>query len=99
MSVKSMFEFRFPETYHQEGFTICTSIGHDMTLLEGYLDHEVIADLRDPGHFMVNTSWKNEGASTAVLSKYQNDDKIKRATELIGGAPSGFVGAVLPKTA
>ena len=95
MSVKSIFEFKFPEKARQEGLTICTGIGHDMTSLAGYTDHEVIQDAKDPGHIMVNTLWISEDASTAVLSKYESDEKIKRATELIGAPPTGFVGTVL----
>ncbi len=95
MSVKSIFEFKFPEKSRQAGLTICTGIGHDMTSLEGYLDHEVIQDAKDPGHLMVNTLWTSEDASTAVLSKYEKDQKIQQATELIGAPPTGFVGTVL----
>ena len=98
MSVKSVFEFKFPGKAQQEGLTICQAIGHDMTVLDGYLDHEVIQDTKDPGHLMVNTLWSSQAESDAVLSKYQHDEKIKRATELIGGSPVGFVGEVLAKT-
>ncbi len=97
MSVKSVFEFKFPVKAQQEGLIICRDIGHDMTSLKGYMDHEVIQDATDPGHMMVNTLWTSEEASTAVLSKYQQDEKIKRATTLIGAPPSGFVGTVLSK--
>ena len=97
MSVKSVFEFKFPAQATDEVGTLCQAIGHDMISLDGYLDHEVIRDAKDPGHLMVNTLWRDQAASTAVLSKYQHDEKIKRATELIGSSPVGFVGELLPK--
>ena len=98
MSVKSIFEFKFPAEAAYEGLATCQAIGRDMVPLDGYLDHEVIQDAKDPGHLMVNTLWRDQAASTAVLSKYQHDDKIKRATELIGSSPVGFVGEVLSKS-
>ena len=99
MSVKSMFDFKFPEAKQEEGLAISLGIGHDMTVLDGYVDHEVIQDVKDPGHLMVNTLWASQAQSDAVLSKYQSDPKIQQATALIGGSPSGFVGTLLPKSA
>lgn len=43
---------------------------------------------------MVNTQWASQADADAVLTPYQHDAKIKRATELGGAAPSGFVGEV-----
>ncbi len=95
MSVRSIFEFKFPSNAAQEGAETCIAIGNDMTSLSGYMAHEVIQDEKDPGHLMVNTLWTSQEASAAVLGKYQHDAKIKRAKELIGAEPTGFVGKVL----
>ncbi len=95
MQVKSIFEFKFPSEAQQEGLKICTSVGQDMVPLKGYLAHEVIQDIKDSGHLMVNTLWESAEAAAAVLSKYQKDEKISRATELIGANPDGFTGNVL----
>ena len=94
MSVKSMFEFKFPESARAEGVTLATGVGHDMPPLAGYQGHEVIQDVADPGHLMVCTQWTSQEAANAVLTPYQHDAKIKRATELIGSAPTGFVGDI-----
>ena len=94
MSVKSMFDFKFPAQHADEGASLCRSVGVDMTAKTGYLDHEVIQDVKDPGHVMVNTHWESEEAAMAVLNPYQHEDKIVQATKLIGTAPSGFVGEV-----
>ena len=96
MSVKSMFEFKFPAAAREEGVRLAESIGGDMTSKDGYLSYEVIQDVSDPGHVMVNTMWGSRQQADAVLSAYINDSKIKRATELIGAPPTGFVGDVLP---
>ncbi len=97
MSIRSVFDFKFPKDAQEEGLNLCQAVGHDMTSLDGYLDHEVIRDVKDPGHFMVSTHWRDKAASDAVLPVYQHDQKINRAIELIGGPPIGFVADVLPK--
>ena len=94
MSVKSMFDFKFPAEHADEGVAIAHAVGADMTAKAGYIDHEVIRDVKDSGHVMVNTHWESEDAANAVLTPYQHDDKIAQATKLIGSAPSGFVGEV-----
>ena len=94
MSVKSMFDFKFPAQHATEGVALAHGVGADMTSKAGYLDHEIISDVKDSGHVMVNTHWESEDAANAVLEPYQHDDKIKQATKLIGSAPTGFVGEV-----
>ena len=94
MSVKSMFDFKFPAQHAAEGVAIAKSVGADMTTKAGYLDHEIIQDVKNPGHIMVNTHWENEQAAMAVLNPYQHDDKIVQAKKLIGSEPTGFVGEV-----
>ena len=96
MNVKSMFEFKFSEATREEGLRLAEAIGHDMPSCDGYLEHEVIQDVKDAGHLMVNTRWGNRQQADAVLSVYINDPKIKRVTELLGAPPNGFVGGVLP---
>ena len=94
MTVKSMFDFKFPAKHAAEGVALVRSVGADMTKKAGYLDHEVILDVKDSGHAMVNTHWESQDAAMAVLDPYQHDDKIVQATKLIGTAPTGFVGEV-----
>ena len=94
MTVKSMFDFKFPAQHGAEGIALVRSVGADMTKKAGYLDHEIILDLSDSGHAMINTHWESQEAAMAVLNPYQHDDKIVQATKLIGAPPSGFVGEV-----
>ena len=94
MTVKSMFDFKFPAEHADEGSALCHAVGADMTKKAGYLDHEVISDIKDSGHFMVNTHWQSQDVAMAVLNPYQHDDKIVQATKLIGTEPTGFVGEV-----
>ena len=95
MSVESVFDFKFPAAAADEGLGIATAIGVDMTATAGYLSHEVVRDVADAGHFLVVTRWGVRAEADAVLSHYQADSKIERATALMGHAPTGFVGDVL----
>ncbi len=95
MSVKSFFDFKFSADTIQEGLPLAQSIGADMPPLDGYMSHEVIQDAADPNHLMVNTHWEDRKKAEAVLEKYNNDPKIKRATELIKGGPTGFIGEIV----
>ncbi len=95
MAVKSMFEFKFPADAREEGLRLARAVGNDMPPLDGYLDHEVVQDVTDAGHVMVNTRWASREQAEAVLGNYNDDPKIKKANELIPGGPKGFVGEVL----
>ena len=92
MSAASVFDFPFKPGNATEGGEIATAIGHDMTLTEGYERHEVVRDVADPAHVAVITFWHTQAQGEAVLGRYLNDDKIARATILIGAAPTGFLG-------
>ena len=92
MTATSVFDFKFKAENATEGGEIATAIGHDMTLTEGYERHEVVRDVADPAHVAVITFWHDQAQGEAVLGKYINDDKIVRATTLIGGPPTGFLG-------
>ena len=94
MSAASVFDFSFKSEDAVEGAEIATAIGHDMTLTEGYERHEVVRDVADPAHVAVITFWHEQAQGEAVLDRYINDDKIVRATALIGAAPTGFLGLV-----
>lgn len=55
MSVRSVFEFKFPEKAQPEGLAVCQAIGKDMTEKSGYVQHEVLQDTKDAGHIIVST--------------------------------------------
>ena len=95
MTVKSTFEFRFEEDAIDEGLRLTQAIGADMRPLDGDLEHEVLQDVVDPGHVMVNTHWASRNQAQAVLNHYKEDAKIKRAEELVPGKPKGFLAQVL----
>lgn len=95
MSVKSFFDFKFSADTIGEGLPLAQSIGNDMPPLDGYIGHEVIRDVTDANHLMVNTHWTDQQKAEAVLTKYNEDAKIKRAKELLKEGPTGFIGEIL----
>lgn len=94
MSVTSVFDFRFSPKAAEEGVALARGIGADMPATAGYLGYDVIRDLADDGHVVVITRWGLRSEAEAVLSSYVHDPKVARATELLGAAPVGFLGAV-----
>ncbi len=66
-----------------------------MPPLDGYLDYEVVQAIADPDHVMVTTHWVDSDHANAVLNSYRHDPKIEKATQLLSGSPSGFIGRVL----
>ena len=95
MSVKSIFEFHFPAESHEAGFRLAQDIGNDMPPYEGYLDHEVIRDVKDPGHLQVVTRWRSLAEANAVLAEYGKSPTIQRVNQLHSGPRSGFIGEVV----
>ena len=64
MSVYSIWESRFPAQSTQEGITLTKAIWRDMVSLDGYLGHELIGDLNQPGHLIVISRWVSREAPT-----------------------------------
>lgn len=94
MSVASIFEFRFSSDAAKEGLSVARSIGADMRTTDGYIGHDVVQDIADPGHVIVMTRWSQQSEGEATLGRYMHDPKVARASELMGDAPSGFLGTV-----
>ncbi len=52
MSVSSIGESRFPAQTTEEGISVTKAIWRDMLSFDGYLAHELIEDLDQPGHLI-----------------------------------------------
>ncbi len=98
MAVASVFEFRFSPENADEGMDVARAIGADMPATAGYTGYDVIVDLSDPGHVLVITYWGARSEGEAVLGSYVHDPKVARATELLGHAPTGFLGELASRT-
>lgn len=92
MTVYSIWESRFPAEAAREGIRATHAIWRDMLSFDGYLDHELIEDLDQPGHLFVVSRWASRDAADAALS-YASHPNAKRADELVSEPRRRTVGA------
>ena len=98
MPVYSVWESYFPPEAVDEGRAITEAIWRDMTEFEGYLGHELIEDLDDPGHLLVVSRWTNRRRPDEVLREYRTHPNAQRANELVSRPRTRFLGhAVSPE--
>jgi quinol monooxygenase YgiN len=92
MPVFSIWESRFPAQASEEGREITRSIWRDMSGYHGYLSHELIEDLDDPGHLMVVSQWTTREQADTVLREYVGHPNACRANELVSQPRTRFLG-------
>jgi quinol monooxygenase YgiN len=96
MTVFAVWESHFPPEAAQEGRAITQAIWcDDMPRFDGYLAHELIEDLDDPGHLLVIGQWTTRQAADDVLRAYANHANARRANALVSRPRRRFVGRVL----
>ena len=94
MSVYSIWESRFPAETASEGITITQAIWRDMLSFDGYLSHELIQDLDQPGHLIVVSRWVSREAADAAL-RYISHPNAQRAEALVSEPRRRTLGAVV----
>jgi quinol monooxygenase YgiN len=94
MSVYSIWESRFPAELAEEGIIVTKAIWRDMLAFDGYVTHELIQDLDQPGHLFVVSSWASREAADAAMS-YASHPNAKQANELVTEPRRRTVGAAL----
>jgi heme-degrading monooxygenase HmoA len=92
MSVYSIWDSRFPAEAIDEGITVTKAIWHDMLSFDGYLEHELIHDLDQPGHVIVVSRWTCREAADAALS-YASHPNAQRANALVSEPRRRTLGA------
>lgn len=92
MPVYSIWESHFPSEAAAEGLAITEAIWQDMAGFDGYLSHELIEDLYDPGHLLVVSRWTSRQSADEVLQQYASHPNARRANELVERPRSRFVG-------
>jgi heme-degrading monooxygenase HmoA len=63
-----------------------------MSSLDGYVTHELIEELDDPGHLLVVSQWTTRQRADEVLSEYAGNPNARRANELVSRPRTRFVG-------
>jgi heme-degrading monooxygenase HmoA len=94
MGVYSIWESRFPAEAVEEGIRITQSIWQDMLSFDGYVAHELVQDLDDPGHVIVLSRWASREAADAAMS-YASHPNATRANELVSEPRRRTVAATL----
>jgi quinol monooxygenase YgiN len=92
MPVYSVWESHFPPEKTQAGRAITEAIWRDMTHFDGYLAHELIEDLDDPGHLLVVSQWTTRQRADEVLREYASHPNARRANELVARPRTRFLG-------
>jgi quinol monooxygenase YgiN len=92
MPVYSVWESHFPSQAADEGRAITEEIWRDMTQFDGYLGHELIEDLDDPGHLLVVSQWTTREDADASLRQYTNHPNAQRVKALVSRPRTRFVG-------
>lgn len=82
MSIYSIWESRFPPEAVTAGIEATQAIWRDMPSFAGYLEHELIQDLDEPGHLFVVSRWSSREAADAALV-YRSHPNAKRVEELV----------------
>ena len=92
MPVYSVWESRFPAAAAREGKAVTKAIWRDMVDFDGYVSHELVEDLEDPGHLLVVSCWSTRERADAVLREYAGHPNARRANELVSQPRGRFVG-------
>lgn len=82
MSVFSIWESRFPAESIVEGRQVTQVIWSDMLGFAGYLRHEIVEDLDEPGHLLVISEWQSRDAADTAREEYKNHENARRADAL-----------------
>ena len=83
MAVYSIWESCFPPETAGEGQKVTERIWEDMTGFEGYLGHELLQDLADPGHLLVVSRWESQERADWVLAEYADHPNAVEANRLV----------------
>jgi heme-degrading monooxygenase HmoA len=82
MSVYSIWESWFPADAADEGIKATEAIWRDMLSFDGYLTHELIQALDDPGHLFVVVQWESREAADGAMS-YASHPNARRVDGLV----------------
>src|SRR5262245_52044235 len=82
MSVYSIWESRFPAESAEEGVKVTKAIWRDMLCFDGYLSHELIQDLDQPGHLFVVSRWASRevGFEETAVVNTESMSSTRRST-------------------
>jgi quinol monooxygenase YgiN len=83
MPIYAIWESRFPAPRAAEGRAVTEAIWRDMTSFEGYLNHELLVDIDDPGHLLVVSQWVSREDADESLRLYAEHPTARAANDLV----------------
>jgi quinol monooxygenase YgiN len=83
MPIYAIWESRFPAPKAAEGRAVTEAIWRDMTSFEGYLNHELLVDIDDPGHLLVVSQWVSREDADESLRLYAEHPTARAANDLV----------------
>ena len=83
MAIYSIWESRFPAPRAAAGRAVTEAIWRDMTSCEGYLSHEVLVDIHDPGHLLVVSQWSSREHADESLRRYAEHPNARALNNLV----------------
>jgi quinol monooxygenase YgiN len=95
MPVYSVWESHLPPAQAREGRAVTEAIWRDMTQFDGYVTHELIEDLDDPGHLLVVSQWTTRERADETLRAYADHPNARHVNELVSRPRTRFVGRAL----
>ena len=83
MPIYAIWESRFPAPRAATGRAVTEAIWRDMTSFEGYLNHELLVDVDDPGHLLVVSQWASRAHADESLRRYAEHPNARAANSLV----------------
>jgi quinol monooxygenase YgiN len=83
MSIYAIWESRFPTPQAAEGRAATEAIWQDMPCFDGYLSHELVADIDDPGHVLVISQWASRAHADESLRRYAEHPNALAVNSLV----------------
>jgi heme-degrading monooxygenase HmoA len=96
MAIYSIWESYFPQQATSDGQEVTERIWEDMTGFEGYLGHDLLQDLDDPGHLLVVSRWDSRERADQVLAEYAGHPNAAGANRLADRPRRRFIAVKLP---
>ena|SRR5438477_10242083 len=99
MNVTVLWESRFPAASAEGGLEVTRKIWQDMRQFLGYVDHEIVRDLDDPGHVLVISHWTSREALETVKNRYGHHPNVVLANRLVAEPRRRWIGMHVDDTA
>jgi quinol monooxygenase YgiN len=83
MPLYSIWESWVPAERAAEGRAVTEAIWRDMPGFEGYVSHELLVDIDDPGHLLVVSQWASQEHADESLRCYATHPNARAADNLV----------------